>query len=158
MLRWPLCTEPITRRNVWQSCLMAGFFARRSLLLDCGGFDEHLGVGSSKGIGSGEETDLALRLVDRGARFEFHPVFGLHHPARPPLAELAGRAESYGRGFGYVWTRHGLPTAGFYYYCLRAALGALRARLAGDGGAARFYLASLRGRLAGRRLALKRGA
>lgn len=155
MLRWPKTTAPITRRNVWQSCLMAGFFARRAALLDCGGFDEDIGVGSATGIGSGEETDLALRLVARGARVEFRPLAGLRHPARPPLGELAGRAESYGRGFGFVWTRHGLPAGGFFYYCLRAAAGSLLARLSGDRGAATFHAASLRGRLAGRRLALK---
>jgi len=158
VLRWPRRATPITRRNVWQSCLMAGFFARRALLSDCGGLAENIGVGSVDGLGSGEETDLALRLIASGARVEFRPVAGLRHPARPPFGDLAGRAESYGRGFGYVWTRHALSTAGFYYYCLRAALGGLRARLSGDQGGARYYGASLHGRLAGRRLALKERA
>lgn len=154
MLRWPRRRTAITRENVWQTCLMAGFFARRELLHQSTGFDERLGVGATSGIGSGEETDLALRLLASGAKLEFHPCAGLSHPARPPLAKLTARAESYGRGFGYVWTRHRLSAAGFYYYCLRAFGGWMRAKIRGDQGAAAFYSASLAGRRAGRALAL----
>jgi GT2 family glycosyltransferase len=158
MLRWPIRRTPITRSNVWQTCLMAGFFCRHSALKTSGGFDETLGVGTPDGLGSGEETDLALRLLASGFHLEFAPLAGLHHPARPPIAALAGRAESYGRGFGYVWTRHQLSTLGFYYYCLRAIVGQLLARLKGDTGAVLYYSASLAGRLSGRRSALKNRA
>lgn len=158
MLRWPVTRTPITRHNVWQTCLMAGFFARRSVMDTTHGFDETIGVGSSIGLASGEETDLALRLLAGGHQIEFSPIVGLHHPARPPVAALAGRAEAYGRGFGHVWTYHRLSTAGFYYYCLRAIGGFLVARIKGDQGASRYYAASLRGRLAGRRAALKERA
>ena len=156
MLRWPVTRTPITRHNVWQTCLMAGFFARRSVMATTPGFDETIGVGSVIGLASGEETDLALRLLARGHRIEFLPITGLHHPARPAVAALADRAEAYGRGFGHVWTRHRLSSAGFYYYCLRALVGGLLARLKGDQGASRYYAASLKGRLAGRRDALEK--
>ncbi|MEY4489800.1 MAG: hypothetical protein RIQ79_2308 [Verrucomicrobiota bacterium] len=155
MLRWPVRVIPVTRGNVWQTCLMAGFYARRSTMSNVGGFDEQLGVGASSNLSSGEETDLALRLLAAGHHLEFHPLKGLHHPPRPPVSALAGRAESYGRGFGYVWTRHKLPIWGFYYYCLRAFGGLLLARLTRDTGAVRYYTASLTGRRAGRAAALK---
>jgi glycosyltransferase involved in cell wall biosynthesis len=158
MLRWPVTRTPVTRHNVWQTCLMAGFFVRRSVMETTHGFDETIGVGSSGGLTSGEETDLALRLLAGGHQIEFVPITGLHHPARPPVAALAGRAEAYGRGFGHVWARHHLSTAGFYYYCLRTIGGYLLARFKGDHGACHYYAASLKGRLTGRRTALKERA
>ncbi|MFH1497155.1 MAG: glycosyltransferase family A protein [Verrucomicrobiota bacterium] len=152
MLRWPSRRAPVTRTSVWQNCLMAGFYARKPVLDAIGGFDERLGVGTE--LGSGEETDLALRLLAAGHRLDFIPLDGLRHPQRPPVGRLAERAESYGRGFGYVWTANRLSTFGFYYYCLRALAGRIIASLRGDTGAACFYAASLRGRLTGRRAAL----
>lgn len=158
MLRWPANTTPITRANVWQTCLMAGLFARKSAFALTGTFDEQLGVGAATGLFSGEETDLLLRFLAKNLAAEFTPIKGLHHPPRPPIAALTPRASGYGRGFGYVWTRHRLSVAGFYYFCLRALGGQLFALLKGDRGAASFYAASLTGRLAGRRLALQQRA
>lgn len=85
-------------------------FLRRALLASCGGFDERLGVG--QWYGAGEETDLLLRLLARGARILPCPQARVHHalaaPELPPLAPRCRSARSRGRGTGAVYAKHGM--------------------------------------------------
>jgi glycosyltransferase involved in cell wall biosynthesis len=85
-------------------------FLRRDLVLAIGGFDEDLGV--SGWFGSGEETDLVMRVLRDGGRMVYVPQIEVHHPW---VAEMPGtikqrwaRSRSRGRGTGALYAKHRL--------------------------------------------------
>ena len=75
-------------------------------LIAAGGFDENLGLdGSSKVVKVGEETDLMMRLQDRGLEPWYIPEARIKHfvPANKcRLRHIAARTEAA----GYVWARY----------------------------------------------------
>ena len=87
-------------------------FFRRELYDRLGGFDERFGVG--RWYGAGEETDLILRALASGARFDYCPAAKVHHlfasAARGPLLHLCLHARQRSRGTGAIYGKHRLPT------------------------------------------------
>lgn len=94
----------LQKSNIWRMLVSPSFFLRRAAIGDLR-FDERLGAGSESPLGSGEETDFVLRLLETGAQVAydgtltvFHPRFlGPWHPSRGWL---------YGCGHGWVLRRH----------------------------------------------------
>lgn len=97
----------VTRDNVWRRGIEATLFFRRSALAGLR-FDETLGRGAGTPWGSGEGTDLVLRLLERGHRVLYEPSLTVLHPQRvPPYGPKADwRAYDYGRGMGRVLKLH----------------------------------------------------
>lgn len=88
-------------------------FLRTEALRSCGGFDARLGVG--QWFGAGEETDLVLGLLARGARLARCPHARVHHRHVPAAQVQAGmhwgQALRRARGTGALYVKHRLPLA-----------------------------------------------
>lgn len=98
----------LDRSNVWECAISYTIFLRRTAVAQVGGFDETLGVGAGTMWGSGEETDLLLRVLDAGMRIQYLPDFTVRHPdARHQVGKRSlNRAYLYGCGTGRVLQRH----------------------------------------------------
>jgi GT2 family glycosyltransferase len=117
---------PLTRRNVWRRANSTTTFCRAAVATAIGGFDESLGLGSGTRWGSGEETDLLIRALDHGFRFEYHPEFVIRHPqvTAPSAKDARLRALPYARGFARVLKKHNYPLPDRTVSVVRPALGA----------------------------------
>lgn len=86
-------------------------FMRKSLVMDCGGFDERIGV--SCWYGGGEEIDLVIRCLSINAVIHHAPDVVVHHRWSPPgTSENAGdcmKSRRRARGTGALYAKHQLP-------------------------------------------------
>ena len=145
--RWAKVSGPVTASNVWTRVIAFNFFSRRAAVLSVGGYDEELGIGGR--FGSGEESDLAIRLLRNGGTG--HYDFGLRvtHPNKALTRPGVDRAYHYGTGMGRVLRKHGAKPFTVLTFAIRplggAVLNLLRLRTL----AASYYWMTLRGRMAG---------
>ncbi|MDB5375412.1 MAG: glycosyltransferase family 2 protein, partial [Belnapia sp.] len=145
--RWRMEPGPITPANVWTSVIEFNLFLRRDIALALGGFDERLGPGTD--FGSAEGNDLVLRAIRAGHAARYDPAQLVVHPDKRLTPVAVERAALYGRGLGFVLRRHAMPAAVWLPFLIRPLGGIALSALRGRGLAARYYLATLRGRLAG---------
>ncbi|MBL6456839.1 glycosyltransferase family 2 protein [Belnapia sp. T6] len=145
--RWRAEPGPITAANVWTSVIEFNLFLRREVALAMGGFDERLGPGTP--YGSAEGNDLVLRAVRSGHAARYEPTQRVVHPDKRLTPVAVERAALYGRGLGFVLRRHAVPASVWLPFLVRPLGGALLGLLRGRMLAARYYWATLRGRLAG---------
>lgn len=85
-------------------------FVRRHALEHVGGFDARLGVG--RWFGSGEETDLIMRLVRSGQHVRFVPTARVHHAVGGPARKSPGHWQALrrrARGTGAIYAKHRIP-------------------------------------------------
>lgn len=147
--RWPRQSCPITRASVLRTCTSFCLFTHRQKLMDAGGFDEAMGLGSGTLFQSSEDLDLALRLIERGGQGWFEKSLFAYHPQRDASSASPSRAFYYGAGFGYLLRKHHYSAPIWLYHLLRAlggtAAGVARLRLR----EASFYWKSVQGRIAG---------
>jgi glycosyltransferase involved in cell wall biosynthesis len=111
-------------------------------------FDETLGVGTFHGAEEG--YDWVLRLLDGGKRLFFQPSIRFFHPRTITdhgSEQSRRRVYSYRAGYGRLCRKHGL----WGRYAKRVALvtGGIAAYSVTDPRKARYYLAELRGLIAG---------
>jgi GT2 family glycosyltransferase len=76
----------------------ANFAIRRSVVLDLGGFDEALGVGSQ--TQGGEDIDMFVRVLLAGHELVYEPSAIVWHRHREDMADLHRQIEGYGLGLG----------------------------------------------------------
>ncbi|MCO6417852.1 glycosyltransferase family 2 protein [Siccirubricoccus sp. KC 17139] len=145
--RWHDAAGGITPRTVWTSVIEFNLFLRRETALALGGFDERLGPGTW--FGSAEGNDLVLRALAAGHRAVYAPGQRIIHPDKRLTPVAVARAAAYGRGLGHVMRRHGLPPGIWAPFVIRPIGGALLNALRGRFLAARYFLASLTGRVQG---------
>lgn len=81
----------------------ASFAMRRSAIIEIGGFDEALGVGSP--TGGGEDIDMFVRVLTSGYQLIFEPAAIVWHRHREDLPALAVQARGYGLGLGAWLTK-----------------------------------------------------
>ncbi|MDO9706817.1 glycosyltransferase family 2 protein [Paracraurococcus lichenis] len=145
--RWRREAGLIDAGNVWTSVIEFNLFLRREVALALGGFDERLGPGTP--LGSAEGNDLVLRAIAAGHAARYDPAQQVVHPDKRLTPVAVERAALYGRGMGFVLRRHAAPAGVWLPFMVRPlggiALSLLRFRLL----AARYYAATLRGRLEG---------
>ena len=111
-----------------------------------GDFDERLGLGSGEPWSSGEETDYLIRAVRAGARIEYDPDLVVGHDVRLDDA-LVGRRD--GASVGYLLRKHRYPPRVLTRMLVRPLGGIARALIDRDVPRARYYLASVSGRIRG---------
>jgi hypothetical protein len=101
----------VQRSAVHRVAIAPSLFARRDLVGDLGGFDERMGTGAPGPAQSGEESDLLLRALDRGARIEYaEDIVVLNDEPRDRLdVRFVTKMAGYGVGQGVLWRRHALP-------------------------------------------------
>lgn len=141
----------VTRSNVWHRGVSAAIFLRTRDVREVGGFDESLGLGAATIFQSGEETDLLLRLLARGARIHYEPDLTVFHPlSSEPLGEAARlRAWQYGLGMGRVLRKHGYGATSVGYHLIYPLAGSVVALVCGRVALSRVRLARTLGRLRG---------
>jgi glycosyltransferase involved in cell wall biosynthesis len=76
----------------------ANFAVRRDIVIDLGGFDEGLGVGSP--AGGGEDIDMFVRIVLAGHELAREPSAVVWHRHRRTADELREQIYNYGLGLG----------------------------------------------------------
>lgn len=90
-------------------------------------FDENIGVGSPYNIGSGEETDYLLTLMERYEyRVYYDADLSVHHPTTSDVLDetkALQKAYSYARGSGYLIQKHKFPITYIINKFLRPILG-----------------------------------
>jgi glycosyltransferase involved in cell wall biosynthesis len=144
--RWREDAGAITRENVWTSVIEFNLWLRRDVALALGGFDERLGPGTP--WGSAEGNDLVGRAIAAGHRAHYDPALRVVHPDKRMSDIALARARVYGAGLGVVLRRHAPPGVAARF-AIRPAGGALLSLARGDVAAARYYAATLAGRLSG---------
>ncbi len=150
--RWPATPGPITLDTVWHRANSHTIFLRRSLVDDVGAFDEALGLGSGTAWSSGEEIDYLVRALGRGARIEYDPALAIVHPVKAVTPdELVALGRRDGGSVGYILSRNRYPVAVVARMLARPALGTVASTVLLDTTRARFFAATLAGRLAGLR-------
>jgi GT2 family glycosyltransferase len=140
----------LTGLNLWNRAISFTIFLRRRVVEQVGGFDERLGLGSPEPWASGEEIDYLVRAVRAGARIEYDPSLVVVHDAAADEAAIGYRD---GASVGYLLRKHGYPARATARMLIRPVGGALVSIGRGDRGRARYYVASLRGRVRGLRSA-----
>ncbi|TDH64009.1 glycosyltransferase family 2 protein [Dankookia rubra] len=145
--RWRADAGPIDAANVWTSVIEFNLFLRREVALRLGGFDERLGPGTP--LGSTEGNDLVLRALRAGHAARYDPAQRIVHPDKRLTPVAVERAALYARGMGFVLRRHAVPAGVWLPFMVRPLGGILVSALRGRWLAARYYAATLRGRLEG---------
>ncbi|MCS6855561.1 MAG: glycosyltransferase family 2 protein [Elioraea sp.] len=144
--RWREEGGTIDLRSVWTSVIEFNLWLRREVALALGGFDERLGPGTQ--FGSAEGNDLVARAIRAGHRAVYDPGLRIIHPDKRGTEIAASRARIYGAGLGRVLRRHA-PLSSILTFLLRPAGGMVRGLLRRDAREARYFAATLRGRLEG---------
>lgn len=147
--RWRAEGGPITLANAWTSVIEFNLWLRRDAALRLGGFDEAMGPGTP--IGSAEGNDLVCRALAAGLTCRYDPALRVVHPDKRLTPEAVERAGRYGVGLGFALRRHGVPASVWAPFLYRPLAGAALSLLRGRALPARYYWATLRGRLAGMR-------
>lgn len=91
-------------------------------------FDEIMGVGSPYNIGSGEETDYLLTLMEKyNYKVYYDPNISIHHPTYSIYNKdvILKRTYSYARGAGYLIKKHSFSTCYILKQIIRPILGML---------------------------------
>lgn len=149
--RWGDSVHIIDRYNIWTSQTSYTTFYRATTLRDAGLFNEDLGVGSGSRWGAGEETELMLRALRKGAKGQYDPALKIMHPE--PLEvfdeKALNRGRLYNRGFGRVLRLEGYPLRFVAYMSLRPLAGAAVALLRGRTGQARYRFIAFSERVSG---------
>jgi glycosyltransferase involved in cell wall biosynthesis len=138
----------LTESNLWNRATSAAMFLRREVVDRVGAFDERLGLGSTEPWTSGEEIDYLVRAIRDGARIQYDPTLVVRHRLRADDAKIGFRD---GASVGYLLRKHGYPARTTARMLLRPIGGALLSVGRGNPAGARYYVASLRGRLCGLR-------
>lgn len=145
--RWNDKAGPITLANAWTSVIEFNLWLRRDVALKLGGFDENMGPGAR--FGSAEGNDLVCRALAAGHVARYDPALRIIHPDKRLTPEAVARAGRYGLGLGFALRRHGVPAATWMPFLYRPLGGVGISLLRGRLLHARYYLATLRGRLEG---------
>jgi len=145
--RWRREAGAITLADVWTSVIEFNLWIGRDHALALGGFDEAMGPGAR--FGSAEGNDLVCRALARGLRARYEPALRVTHPDKRLTPEAVERAGRYALGLGFALRRHRVPPGVWLPFLVRPLGGAALSLARGNLLAARYYLATLRGRAEG---------
>jgi GT2 family glycosyltransferase len=138
----------LERNDLWNRAISFTIFLRRSLVDRVGTFDEQLGLGAGTPWHSGEEIDYLVRAVDAGARIAYDPELVVLHDVRKDTPAI-GRRD--GASVGYILRKHEYSPRVVGRMLVRPLGGVLVALGRRNGDAARYQLATFRGRIRGYR-------
>lgn len=98
-------------------------------------FDENIGVGTSKGIGSGEESDYLIRFIKEGNSVRYNPELIIYHPINLQKRDndYLKKSYSYAIGASYIAKKNKLglchrlkllirPLAGVFVFAIKGDL------------------------------------
>jgi glycosyltransferase involved in cell wall biosynthesis len=145
--RWQMRSGPIGMENVWTTVIAFNLFIRATRLRQVGGFDESFGVGAR--FGSGEETDLVIRIIKTGGKCLFDFTLRIIHPDKTLTKVATARAFQYGTGLGQVLRKHRAPAPTAMVFFIRPVGGMLVSLLKMNLLGVAYYWHTLRGRIFG---------
>ena len=120
---FPLKSAVITKLNLCAAISYTLFLRFDSSVI----FDENMGVGSPYGIGSGEESDYLLSLLEKNKyKVLYDPSVIIHHPAETDVAKddiALMKAYKYARGDGYLYRKHKMPISTIVMSIIRPSVG-----------------------------------
>jgi GT2 family glycosyltransferase len=90
--------DPLFPMRVAQFGTGANFAVQKNVVIEVGGFDEGLGIGSP--TGGGEDIDLFVRILLSGYQLVREPSAVVWHKHRRTTAELETQVFNYGLGLG----------------------------------------------------------
>lgn len=153
MLRWLPQSTLITRTNFMRTSIASTMFIRRRALPSAAPFDEGMGTGSPGICGSGEESDLLLRILFAGYQILYRPDIHVHQddPRDAITDAFVEKMFKYGVGNGNLWRRHRLSLPQLAYHASRKLAGSGLRAARGDRIVARADIAYLRGQIIGLR-------
>jgi GT2 family glycosyltransferase len=145
---WKRDRAILTDTNLWNRAISYSIFLRREVVERVGPFDERLGLGSGESWSSGEEIDFLIRAVKSGARIEYDPSITVTH--------RLGRDDSAtgfrdGASVGYLLRKHRYPLSTIARMVVRPLGGIVASVARRDPDRAKYYAATLRGRVVGYR-------
>jgi len=143
---WKSDGATLTDENLWNRAISFTIFLRRAVVQRVGAFDERLGLGSREPWSSGEEIDYLIRAVRAGARIEYDPSLVVRHLVREDDSRVGARD---GASVGYLLRKHGYPARVVARMAVRPLGGAVASLARLDRARARYYLATLNGRVRG---------
>jgi GT2 family glycosyltransferase len=143
---WKADAAPLARDDLWNRAVSYGLFLRREVVERVGPFDERLGLGSGERWSSGEEIDYVIRALDAGARIAYEPDLVVEHDVRENDVPIGLRD---GASVGYLLRKHRYGPRMLGRMLVRPIGGALAALVQRDTPRARYYIATLRGRVTG---------
>ena len=156
MLRWLPHPAPVTRANYYRTSIGPTVIARTEAVRRTGGYDERIGPGAGTPMGSCEDADVVLRLLELGPlAYEPDGVIVGHDEVTATLeASVADKLYGYGVGQAWFWRTHDYPRGHVAYLlgrkAVKVALGHARGRgaeVAVDRAFVRGALDGLRGRV-----------
>jgi hypothetical protein len=153
MLRWLSHSTLITRTNFMRTAISSTMFLRRRAMPPGPAFDESMGTGAPGICGSGEESDLLLRMLSAGRQILYRPDIHVHlDDPRDEITEaFVEKMFKYGVGNGNLWRRHRLSLPQLAYHASRKLVGSGVRAARGDRIVARADIAYLRGQIVGLR-------
>ena len=143
---WRTDPAQLDPENLWNRAISFTIFLRRSVVASVGAFDEQLGLGSGTPWHSAEEIDYLVRAIGGGAVIEYDPALVVRHEVREDTPAIGLRD---GASIGYLLRKHGYPARVVGRMLVRPVGGLVRSLARRDAGAARYQLATLRGRARG---------
>jgi glycosyltransferase involved in cell wall biosynthesis len=145
--RWQLQSGRIDIHSVWTSVIAFNLFIRSAYLARIAGFDESFGLGAR--FGSGEETDLVIRVMKSGGHCYYDFDLRIIHPDKTLTSVATARAFRYGTGLGRLLRKHRAPAATVINFLIRPMGGVCVSLLKMNLLSADYYWQTLRGRLNG---------
>ncbi len=130
--RFQHVSSEITKSNIWWTHNSTSIFVRTRALKVLGGFDETLGLGANSPFQSGEETDLVMRLFEKGGRAYYRRDIIIFHDQIRKDRTAPARARRYAPGFGYTLKKHHFGVPYLIYRVLRTFASAAIATFKGD--------------------------
>jgi glycosyltransferase involved in cell wall biosynthesis len=145
--RWQLQSGRIDIHNVWTTVIAFNLFIGSACLARVSGFDESFGIGAR--FGSGEETDLVIRVLKTGGQCYYDFQLRIIHPDKALTRTATARAFRYGTGLGRLLRKHRAPAATVLNFLIRPIGGVCISLLKRNFLAADYYWQTLRGRFNG---------
>ena len=149
--KWDRVAGKIDKRNVWGRAISISLFLRKHVVEQVGEFDLSLGLGSSREMNSGEETDYILRALKNGFCIQYLPDIVVFHEDKIPHYQKVerDRAYKYACGMGHVLRKHDYPFGFAGYKIVRPILSAILAMVKRNPMKAAYFWYVFRGRLHG---------
>lgn len=112
----------LTKKNVWGQSKSVTIFLRDKVIFDIGNFDEQLGVGANTYVGSGEEADYMIRVLDKGYHVCHIPNIIIHHPRIIKSYRDINKLLLYTRGSGFLFRKYNYYDL-FLYQLIKSLVG-----------------------------------
>jgi len=146
--KWKRKNTRIKIHNVFKTGVSSTIFVKAHVIKSGLRFDERFGIGANTPYGSGEETDLVLKMLKMGYNGYFFRDIHVYHPYKEGDLE---RYEYYSAGMGAVLKRHFSWDIVYLFMCLNLLLirplgGITLSLLRGDINSVKKYMRILRGR------------